>query len=199
MDTKPTRRFILQSLLAIPPGIVLAGRARRVSGQVSELLPTPACPDNAAATLRQTAGPFYRPNSPRRSDLAADGRSGESFALQGFVLDKRCRPIADAMVEIWHADDQGNYDNSGYRWRGHQFTDAAGRWRFETIRTAQYSFRTAHYHFRIERPGGEALITQLYFPDHPRNESDRLFDPRLVMSLSDDEGTGRFDFVVDVG
>lgn len=196
---KPTRRFVLKSLLVAPPAMICLGPATRVWAQASELPPTPACQDGAAGTPRQTPGPFYRPDSPRRTDLTADAGTGQRFALRGFVLDTRCRPVADAMVEIWHADEHGEYDNSGYRWRAHQVTNASGRWRFDTIRTAQYSFRTAHYHFRVQPPGGEALITQLYFPDHPRNSADRLFDPRLVMSLSDDEGIGRFDFVLPTG
>ncbi|GEC37770.1 hypothetical protein EME01_18420 [Sinorhizobium meliloti] len=100
------------------------------------------------------------------------------------------------MVEIWHADERGEYDNDGYRWRAYQLTDDAGRWGFDTILTQHYSFRTAHYHIRVQPRGGEVLTTQLYFPDHPRNHGDRLFDPRLVMALDDDRSTGRFDFVV---
>jgi protocatechuate 3,4-dioxygenase beta subunit len=195
---KPTRRSILQSLLSAPPAIIFMGSATYVWGQVSDLPPTPACPGDAAQTPPQTAGPFYTPNSPRRSDLTADAGSQQRFSLRGFVLDTHCRAVPDAMVEIWHADERGEYDNSGYRWRAHQFTDASGRWGFDTILTEHYAFRTAHYHFRVQRPGGEVLTTQLYFPNHPRNGRDRLFDPRLVMTLSNDEGTGRFDFVLPV-
>ncbi len=35
---------------------------------------------------------------------------------------------ARALVELWHSDENVNYDNGGYRLRGHQFTDAEGRW-----------------------------------------------------------------------
>lgn len=50
----------------------------------------------------------------------------------------------------------------------------------------------------FSRPDGRMLTTQLYFPDHPRNRSDRLFDPRLVLHMGSDRGLriGRFDFVV---
>jgi len=196
---KPTRRSVLRSLLAAPPATVVAGSSTHVWAQVSELAPTPACESVAQPTIRQTEGPFFRPNSPRRSDLTGDGGPQQRFSLRGFVLDTRCRPVPGAMVEIWHADERGEYDNSGYRWRAHQFADEAGRWGFDTILTQHYSFRTAHYHFRVQRPGGEVLATQLYFPDHPRNSRDRLFDPRLVMSLSDDRSAGRFDFILAGG
>jgi protocatechuate 3,4-dioxygenase beta subunit len=35
----------------------------------------------------------------------------------------------------------------------------------------------------VQQAGGEVLTTQLYFPDHPRNSQDTLFDPGLVMAL----------------
>ena len=114
------------------------------------------------------------------------------------MVDTQCRPLSDVLVEIWHADEAGNYDNSGFLLRGHQRTDTQGRWAFQTIVTKHYSNRTAHYHFRVQRPGGRALVTQLYFPDHPRNVGDRIFDPRLLMRLSRnaEADMGRFDFVI---
>lgn len=196
---KPTRRSVLRSLLAAPPAIIFAGSITCAWGQRSQLPPTPACDEGSTPTPRQTEGPFYKPSSPRRSDLTADAGDRQLFSLRGFVLDTNCRAIPDAMVEIWHADGQGQYDNDGYRWRAHQFTDASGRWGFDTILTEHYSFRTAHYHFRVQLPKGDPLITQLYFPDHPRNNQDRLFDPRLVMALSEDGSAGRFDFVLPSG
>ena len=42
-----------------------------------------------------------------------------------------CQPVANAVIELWHADAQGRYDNQGYRMRGHQLTDAMGRFSFE--------------------------------------------------------------------
>lgn len=193
---EPTRRTVLRSLLAAPPAIVFTGSWVRVWAQVPDLPLTPACESETQPTLQQTAGPFFRPNAPLRSDLTADAGSQRRFSLHGFVLDTRCQPVPDAIVELWHADERGEYDNAGYRWRAYQLTDEAGRWGFDTILTQHYSFRTAHYHFRVQRKGGDVLTTQLYFPDHPRNAGDRLFDPRLVMALNYEHSTGRFDFVV---
>lgn len=101
-------------------------------------------------------------------------------------------------MEIWHADEAGHYDNSGFLLRGHQRTDTQGRWAFQTIVTQHYSNRTAHYHFRVQRPGARTLVTQLYFPDHPRNAGDGIFDPRLLMRMGRNATTemGRFDFVI---
>jgi len=63
---------------------------------------------------------------------------------------------------------------------------------------AGFRAESAHYHFRVERPDGSLLTTQLYFPDHPRNATDRLYDPRLVLDLGMQGGQriGRFDFVI---
>ena len=51
---------------------------------------------------------------------------------------------AKALVELGHADENGNYDNGGYRLRGHQLTDAEGRWWFDTIVPGLYLGRTRH-------------------------------------------------------
>jgi protocatechuate 3,4-dioxygenase beta subunit len=185
-----TRRSVLLSLLATPPAVAF--------GQPVRLPPTPSCGDPHEPTVPQTAGPYYAPDAPLKRDLRADVVRGKPMTLAGFVLDGDCRPVPGAMVEIWHADEDGRYDNAGFNLRGHQFTDEAGRWGFTTIVTSHYSFRTAHYHFCVQRPGCEPLTTQLYFPDHPRNEGDSLYDPRLVLQVSKSgrETVGRFDFVL---
>jgi protocatechuate 3,4-dioxygenase beta subunit len=173
----------------LAPRSLLAGAA--------ELAPTPACGNNAP-TPRQTAGPFYKPASPERRDLRSELGRGEPIDVTGRVLDTRCQPLAGVIVEIWHADNAGDYDNSGFHLRGWQRTDADGRWGFGTIVPQHYTARTAHYHFRLQRPDGSALITQLYFPGHPRNAADRIFDPRLVMQMArqDRRQLGQFDFVL---
>jgi protocatechuate 3,4-dioxygenase beta subunit len=66
-------------------------------------------------------------------------------ASAGLVLSTRCAPIAGAVVNLWHADAEGRYDDQGFRLRGHQYTDTAGRYRFETIVPGNYGPRTRHY------------------------------------------------------
>ena len=185
----PTRRSLIASLAALPPAALLAQAAR--------LEATPAC-GNDGATPAQTAGPYYKPSSPQRQDLRQGVKVGEHIDLAGHVVDTRCRPLADVIVEIWHADHVGRYDNRGFRLRGWQRTDATGRWAFQTIVPQFYSQRTAHYHFRLQRNDGRALITQLYFPGHPRNAGDGIFDSRLLMNVTQagSSRSGRFDFVL---
>jgi protocatechuate 3,4-dioxygenase beta subunit len=118
--------------------------------------------------------------------------------VTGYVLDRRCQPLSAALVEFWHADERGAYDNQGYRLRGHQLTDEAGRWWFTTIAPGLYTGRTRHYHVKVQRPGGRVLTTQLYFPDEPGNARDGLFDPRLMLDVrtGTDGRFARYDFVV---
>ena len=59
------------------------------------------------------------------------GMAGQQIELVGFVLSRDCKPIAGALIDFWQADDNGRYDNSGFRLRGHQFTDADGRYRLQ--------------------------------------------------------------------
>jgi protocatechuate 3,4-dioxygenase beta subunit len=101
-------------------------------------------------------------------------------------------------VDFWQADDRGEYDNAGYRLRGHQFTDDAGRYRLETIVPGHYPGRTRHLHVRVQAPNGPVLTTQLYFPDEPANQRDGIFTPELVMKVRDvDAGKlATFDFVL---
>lgn len=145
-------------------------------------------------TPRQTEGPFYTPESPLRSSLVEAGSKAPRFLLAGRVLSPDCTPVAGALVDLWHCDEQGVYDNRGYRYRGHQFTDSEGRYRFETILPALYPGRTRHYHVKVQPKGGRLLTTQLYWPNEPANRRDGIYRPELEMKTSEDEGA--FDFVV---
>jgi protocatechuate 3,4-dioxygenase beta subunit len=146
-------------------------------------------------TPRQTEGPFFTPNSPLRAALVEAGSKGQRFLLTGRVLTSQCQPVANALVDLWHADEEGAYDNRGFRYRGHQFTDAEGRYRFETIVPALYPGRTRHYHVKVQPKGGRILTTQLYFPNEPANRRDGIYRPELEMKTSGKE-EGAFDFVV---
>ena len=101
-------------------------------------------------------------------------------------------------MELWHADEAGAYDKSGFKLRGHQFTDAEGRWWFDTIVPGLYPGRTRHFHLKVQKPGGAILTTQLYFPDEPGNDEDRIFNSALLLDIAkSSEGKfGRYDFVV---
>jgi protocatechuate 3,4-dioxygenase beta subunit len=163
------------------------------------LSPTPACHDGDVPTRPEIEGPFFKPASPLRSDLREPGLAGRPVEFSGFVLTRSCRPVAGALVDLWHADDQGDYDNKGFRLRGHQFADAKGRYAFKTILPGLYPGRTRHFHVKVQAAAESPLLTtQLYFPDEPRNREDDFFHPELVMQVAaaDDALRARFDVVL---
>ncbi len=189
------RRFLMGLLIAagvaLLPGVLRPARAQKA------LAATPACDDDDEPTPAQTEGPFFAPNSPERARLAEDGMAGTPITLTGTVLDRSCRPVPGALVEIWHADDNGDYDNEGFRLRGHQFTGKDGSYRFETIVPGLYPGRTRHFHVKFQARSQPVLTTQLYFPDEPANRRDGLFRPELVMQFTSGDAA-RFDAVLDI-
>jgi len=164
------------------------------------LVPTPAC-DDGDPTPPQTAGPFYTPNSPQRSALREPGIAGLPLTITGYVLDTQCRPLPGVLLDFWHCDADGQYDNVGYRLRGHLFSDAQGRYVLETIQPGLYPGRTRHVHVRVQAPNRPVLTTQLYFPGEPLNARDWLYHPACLMDiqrLTDGSLVGRFNFVLAV-
>jgi protocatechuate 3,4-dioxygenase beta subunit len=159
---------------------------------------TPSCPDSERATPSAAEGPFFSPNSPARTDVT-DGRYADSpFVLGGLVLGQDCRPIPNALVELWQADPSGRYDTEHYHLRGHQYTDAGGTWLFRTVRPAPYGRRVRHIHLKAQREGAAVLTTQVFFPDDPERANDRQYDPRLLMAIDarSRPEAGRFDIVL---
>jgi protocatechuate 3,4-dioxygenase beta subunit len=151
-----------------------------------------------AASPAQTEGPYYTPDPPRRTSLVGNGVTGTRLLLSGRVLDRQCRPITNARVDFWQADGNGVYDNTGYRLRGFQRTDAKGRYRLVTVVPGQYPGRTEHIHVKVTPPGGSMLTTQLYFPNSDSNDSDGIFSSALVVRLTTSTKPWRatFTFVV---
>ena len=178
-----------------------AGASTADAAQAPPLRPTPSCPGAAPPTERQTEGPYFKPDSPLRASLVEPGMTGTKIVVTGMVLSTNCQPIARALIDVWHADDRGGYDNAGYRLRGHQFTDDQGRYRLETIVPGIYPGRTRHFHVKVQAPNRPVLTTQLYFPGEAVNTRDPIFSRDLVMHVSDGAGgkVATFDFVLDLG
>ena len=195
-DTSPTRRSVLATGALAASGFLTLDAALAQA----PLAPTPECHDGDAATLRQTEGPFFKPSSPERADLIEAGMAGQPIELVGFVLTRACRPVPNALLDLWQADASGDYDNSGFRLRGHVRADADGRYRFGTIVPGAYEGRTRHFHVKVAPPGGRLLTTQLYFPGEPKNAKDGLFRKELLIRTAKNAGSlaGRFDFVLDM-
>jgi protocatechuate 3,4-dioxygenase beta subunit len=162
--------------------------------------PPPTCAPNGPATLSQTEGPYYKPNSPERTTLLEPGMGGTRVTLTGYVLGRDCRPVARAWVDFWQTDDRGAYDNTGFRMRGHQFTDSAGIYYLETVLPGLYTGRTRHIHVKVRAGNGPTLTTQIYFPGEERNQRDGIFNPSLIASMRDGPSGTRiavFNFIID--
>jgi protocatechuate 3,4-dioxygenase beta subunit len=187
-----TRKRLLELGLALPLPLLLG------AGAAPALAATPAC-DDGDETPEQTEGPYYTPSSPRRRSLLGAGISGTTLVITGRALRTNCRPVGRALIDVWQCDAAGVYDNDGYRLRGHQLTDARGRWRLTTIVPGLYPGRTRHIHVKVQRPGGAVLTTQLYFPGERANRTDGIFDRALLLrrvQKSPGRWTAQFDFVL---
>jgi len=176
-----TRRRLIAAAAAWPVASSAFGQAKALTcGQI---------------TPRQTEGPFFKTNTPQRITLIESGTQAPKLIVTGQVLSRECQPLNGALLDFWHADEHGEYDNQGFRYRGHQFTDAEGRYRLETIVPAEYPGRARHIHVKVQPAGGRVLTTQLYFPNQPGNQRDGIFREDLVMQMKG-PGAGAFDFVV---
>jgi protocatechuate 3,4-dioxygenase beta subunit len=195
-----TRRRLLELGLAIPPLAAVVAGADLLAPE-TVLAATPAIADDDEPTPAQTEGPYFTPNSPLRKSIVPIGAGGTRLTLSGRVLSTAGRPVARALVDFWQADARGAYDNSGYRFRGHQFTDAQGRFSLGTVVPGLYPGRTKHIHVKVQAPGRSILTTQLYFPGVARNRTDGIFDAELLVKKWRKVGArraARFDFVLDL-
>lgn len=157
-------------------------------------LPARGQPKCAGATPADQEGPFYKAAAPLRDSLYDPKSGAERLVLSGAVLAAGCRPLANLALDFWHADDRGEYDQRGFRYRGIVVTDAQGRYRLETNLPPPYMSRPRHIHVKLPRPGGGVLTTQLYFPGESRREN-----PALVVKARRDGAAGmlaEFDFVL---
>jgi protocatechuate 3,4-dioxygenase beta subunit len=156
--------------------------------QMGITLPAPTC---TGPTQSQTEGPYYKPETPQRNSLFETGMQGTRLLLVGYVLDQNCQPLPNAWLDFWQADANGEYDNAGFRLRGHQFTDAQGRYYLETILPGLYSSRPIeHIHVKVRPEGGQEITSQLYFPQQPIEGLTVTLEDRGEYQL------GYFNFVV---
>ena len=122
-----------------------------------------AQPSCGPPTPRDAEGPFYKAGAPRKASLAEPATKGERMVLTGTVYARDCKPVPNALLDFWQADEKGEYDNAGFRYRGLVVADANGRYRIETILPGEYPGRPRHLHVKVQAPGGRALTTQIYF------------------------------------
>lgn len=124
-------------------------------------------------------GPFYRENAPERTNFNINNQTGTELKISGVVYGENCKmPLNKARIEIWHANESGDYDNSSndFEFRGIVYSDFNGKYEFSTIIPGRYlnggTYRPSHIHFKIIANGHKELVTQLYFEGDPYIDSD---------------------------
>lgn len=156
---------------------------------------TNGSPENCSGKplVELTEGPYYKSGTPERQNIAEPNTPGEHLILKGYVLDTDCNPVAGAWLDFWQADGEGNYDNTGFNLRGHQYTDENGFFRVETVVPTRYTGRTEHIHFKVRKSENSPIITsQLFFPESETNSSDSIFDESLVINFGTDPDGSKF-------
>lgn len=154
-----------------------------------------------AVTESTVLGPFYveaPPEVPCGSDISGE-LPGEPMYVSGSVATANGTPLAGAIVDVWHSDEDGYYDvqHSGeeaeFVARARFRTDEAGRFHFWSIKPAAYPiphdgpvgkmleaqgrhpWRPAHVHFMIAAPGQETLVTHVFVAGDEYLDSDAVF------------------------
>ena len=90
--------------------------------------------DRAGATETTVLGPFYvgeHKPMPHGTDIAPD-LTAERMFVQARVTDLAGKPLAGVPVDVWHADDDGNYDTQR---PGYEAEGPSMRARFVTARS----------------------------------------------------------------
>jgi protocatechuate 3,4-dioxygenase beta subunit len=176
MKNKDSRRQFLRntSLAALSLGILPS-----IAKTTEPLKPNSPilCDESTEDAYGQ--GPFYTANAPAiQNDILANSNEvGTRLILSGQVLNLACsQVIPNTEIDIWHANDAGEYDNSGYNLRGKAISNSQGFYVFETIKPGLYlngaTYRPSHFHFKITPPNFPTLITQLYFAGDPHIATD---------------------------
>jgi protocatechuate 3,4-dioxygenase beta subunit len=121
-------------------------------------------------TPELTEGPFYAPGEAIRHDIT-EGKPGTPLLLSCRVVNaSTCRPIAKAVIDVWHCDAGGVYsgaiaNNAGTNFlRGVQRTNAKGIATFKTIYPGFYAGRAVHIHVKVHVRGNVVHTGQLFFP-----------------------------------
>ena len=146
---------------------------------------------NCKNTPPQSTGPFYKiPSKIFNNDMTNNGKAiGKKIKVYGKVLDNKCKPINNAILDIWQANSFGRYnhqaDSSESRMDNNFYgyirllSNKKGEYNFNTILPGSYKVskdltRTPHIHFKVTN-NQKQLTTQMYFKGNEMNNKDFLF------------------------
>ncbi len=175
-------------------------------------------PDEWSVTEDNVKGPFYRKGSPFRAKISPPLSKGTTLVITGRVwgYDTK-KTLSNTVLDIWHADDDGHYDNDGSGKtppiissfnRARLVTDENGYYEYETIHPGPYQlspgiWRPSHIHYMVRHPGYNDLITQLYFSGDHYQDTDSIIKKSLIIDLTavkKDNGyfqKGNFDIILE--
>jgi len=155
----------------------------------------------ATETSANLLGPFWRMHSPPTQNGGSIVRSptpGPALFVNAAFRDRAGKPVAGAVVDVWHSSPEGFYENqdpvqADMNLRGQFTTDAEGHIAFRSIKPAGYpipidgpvgallraqgrhNMRPAHLHFLAVKDGFKTLISQVYVDDDKFLETDVQF------------------------
>jgi catechol 1,2-dioxygenase len=175
----------------------------------------------AAGTPRAIEGPLFvagAPTTQRETRLDEGEPKGEIFVMEGQVRDTDGKPVANAMLDVWHANEVGGYSHffpgmKPYELRRRIETDAQGNYRFRSFLPPGYGIppnsptselfealgrhgkRPAHIHFLVVAPGLRTLTTQVNIPGDTYIDDDFAFATRdgLIIELEKDVAPAGYD------
>lgn len=160
--------------------------------------------DPRKGTSRTIEGPLYVQGAPMSKGFARldDGtEQGKVLIMHGVVQDMDGRPVAGAIVDVWHANTKGLYSHfdksqTPFNLRRRIETDENGRYEFQSIVPSGYGCppdgptqallntigrhgqRPAHIHFFAYAPGYQRLTTQINIAGDPLLHDDFAFATR---------------------
>jgi protocatechuate 3,4-dioxygenase alpha subunit len=164
-------------------------------------------------SLRPTPGLVLGPYYPVAASSALSTRlwtggtppdGMRTLRFEGQVIDCLRAPVAQAVVETWHADGQGRYPHPSapgheavpatFIGHGRAITDEHGRFAFDSLVPAPYregaTNRAPHLHVQVTS-ACDRLVTQVFLPDDlhaPVNRDDRFLasvrDPRALVATA---------------
>jgi catechol 1,2-dioxygenase len=175
----------------------------------------------AAGTPRAIEGPLYIPGAPHanyETRLDNGKVEGELLVMEGVIRDTDGTPIPHALIDVWHANEQGRYSHfdpsqEPFNLRRRITADQDGRYRFRSVVPPGYAIppdsptselfnllgrhgnRPAHIHFLISAPAKRTLTTQVNIPGDTFIDDDFAFATRdgLVVTLENVESADGYE------
>jgi protocatechuate 3,4-dioxygenase, alpha subunit len=142
----------------------------------------------AEPTPSQTVGPYFSIGLAREpaNELVPD-----ATRITGRVLDGAGEPVPDAVVEVWQANEDGDY-RPDFGW-GRCGSDADGRFSFTTVKPGRAEGQAPHLTLMVFARGLlKPVLTRMYFPDEEANAQDPVLsgveDPAPLVARATDGG-----------